>query len=169
LLAEPAGSLRELEIAAPELDLESEVEQRGPIEGQVKLTRTNRGLFVEARLRTAIAQACSRCLRPIDWPVEVELAEEALPSVDLTSGLPLDSAEEPDVLRLTDHHELDLGGEIRDAIVLAEPIAPLCRDDCPGLCPTCGQELATGEHDHPDEDVDPRLEGLRLFKEHSDH
>jgi uncharacterized protein len=50
---------------------------------------------------------------------------------------------------------------VRAGLLLAEPIAPLCRGDCPGLCIVCGLELASGPHDHPDEDVDPRLEGLR--------
>lgn len=161
LLAETAGTLRELEVDAPAFDLGEELRLTRGIEGDLRLTRTNRGLLVEGRLQTAIAQQCSRCLRDIDWPVEVVLDEEALPSVDLTSGLPVDNSLEPDVLRLTDHHELDLTGDVRDEILLAEPIAPLCRDDCPGLCPICGQELATGPHDHPDEDIDPRLEGLR--------
>jgi uncharacterized protein len=135
------------------------------LEGDLRLTRTNRGLLVCGRLTTAIAQTCSRCLREIEWPVEIDLDEEALPSIDLASGLPVEAADEFDAFRLTDHHELDLEGEVRDAIVLAEPIAPLCRDDCPGLCVVCGQELAGGPHDHPDDDIDPRLEALRNFAE----
>ena len=131
--------------------------------GDVRLTRTNRGLLVHGRLRTAIAQTCSRCLREIEWPVELQLDEEALPTLDLATGKPVDVDDEPDALRLTDHHELDLEEEVRDGILLAEPIAPLCREDCPGLCIVCGLELASGPHDHPDEDIDPRLEALREF------
>jgi uncharacterized protein len=95
--------------------------------------------------------------------VELDLDEEALPTLDLATGKPVDVAAEPEALRLTDHHELDLEEEIRDGILLAEPIAPLCREDCPGLCIVCGLELASGPHDHPEEDVDPRLEALREF------
>ena len=180
LLAEPAGALREIEVSAPPLDLEWEPDPEletevgeplsptSGVAGSLKLTRTNRGLFVQARLRTSIAQSCSRCLRDLDWPVEIEIEEEALPTIDLVSGAPLDTSEEPDLLRLNDHHELELEGEVRDAILLAEPIAPLCRPDCPGLCPVCGQELASGPHDHPDEEIDPRLEALREFGEHGD-
>jgi uncharacterized protein len=164
LLAEPAGTIRELDIAAPPLDFDAELEQTSPVVGPLKLTRTNRGLLVQAHLRTSVAQQCSRCLRDIDWPVEIELDEEALPTIDLISGLPVDTSAEPDVLRLNDHHELELAGEVADAVMLAEPIAPLCRPDCPGLCPVCGGELASGPHDHPDEDIDPRLEGLRGFR-----
>jgi uncharacterized protein len=129
--------------------------------GELRLTRTNRGLMVRGRLRTAIAQTCSRCLRDIEWPVEIQIDEEALPTIDVASGSPVPVDEEPDALRLTDHHELDLEDDVRDFIILAEPIAPLCREDCPGLCIVCGLELASGPHQHPDDDIDPRLEGLR--------
>lgn len=148
----------------PPLDFEELVQVRDLV-GDVRLTRTNRGLLVHGRLTTAIAQTCSRCLRDIEWPVELELDEEALPTLDLATGQPLDVDEEPDALRLTGHHELDLEEEVRDGILLAEPIAPLCREDCPGLCIVCGQELASGPHDHPEEDLDPRLEALRGFKD----
>jgi uncharacterized protein len=97
-------------------------------------------------------------------PVSIDLEEEALPSVDPESGMPIDTSAEPDVLRLSAHHDLELGETVREAIVLAEPIAPLCRLDCPGLCPVCGQELGSGSHDHPDEEIDPRLEVLRAFR-----
>ncbi len=182
LLSEPAGSIREIDVEAPPLDLAADLDVAtepdaeaaiepevapaltAPITGRLKLTRTNRGLLVNARLHTSMAQSCSRCLRDIDWPLDIEIDEEALPSIDLVSGLPVDTSAEPDELRLTDHHELVLDGEVRDAALLAEPIAPLCRPDCPGLCPVCGQELASGPHDHPDEDIDPRLASLRDFK-----
>ena len=92
------------------------------------------------------------------------LDEEYLPSTDLTSGRPVDIKAEPEALRLSDHHELDLEPSVRDAISLAEPIAPLDRPDCPGLCVVCGLPLDEGEHDHPDDDIDPRLEVLKGFR-----
>ena len=161
LLGQPAGSVRDISISTPPLDFGPDLVQVKDLEGKLKLTRTNRGLLVQGRLRTAIGQTCSRCLRDIEWPVELQFDEEALPSLDLASGQPVDTSEEPDALRLTDHHELDLEEDVRDWLILSEPIAPLCRPDCPGLCIVCGQELASGPHDHPDDDIDPRLEGLR--------
>jgi uncharacterized protein len=96
----------------------------------------------------------------------VEVEDEVLPSLDLESGRPVDAGEGPDVLRLTDHHELDLEPVVRDAISLAEPIAPLCRQDCPGLCVTCGAELAADPgHAHADADIDPRLAALAGIRE----
>jgi uncharacterized protein len=73
-------------------------------------------------------------------------------------------AGEEEPLRLTDHHELELESPVREAILLEEPIAPLCRPDCPGLCLVCGERLEEGDHDHPADDIDPRLEALRGFK-----
>jgi uncharacterized protein len=110
-----------------------------------------------------LAGQCSRCLKAITTPLDLRILEEYLPSLDLASGQPVITTDEPDALRLTDHHELDLEEPVRDAIILAEPIAPLCRPDCPGLCIVCGEPLETGDHDHPDDDLDPRLAALRAF------
>jgi len=135
-----------------------------PIVGRVRLLRTNRGILATADLRTALRLECSRCLREIVLPVDVRLQEEYLPALDLATGRPLPTDDEPDVARLTDHHELDLETPVREAIQLSEPIAPLCRPDCPGLCIVCGERLDAGGHDHPDDDIDPRLEALRGFR-----
>ena len=137
-----------------------------PVRGQVRLSHSGRSILVQGHLETALAEPCSRCLRPAEAPLDVDLEEEALPSIDIDTGLPVDTSEEPDVVRLDDHHELDLERVIRDAISLAEPIAPLCRPDCPGLCLVCGADLATApDHAHPDE-VDPRLAALADLRDH---
>ena len=122
------------------------------------------GILAAADLTAALDLQCSRCLRDVVFPVELRLQEEFLPSLDLSSGRPIATDDEPDVARLTDHHELDLETAVREAIQLAEPIAPLDRPDCPGLCVVCGLPLDEGVHDHPDEDIDPRLEALRGFR-----
>jgi len=163
LLAEGPGASRVHLVAGVMLDLGDDLRQGDPLEGEVHLARTNRGLYVTGRLTTSLEAECSRCLRDVEIPLAIDLDEEALPSIDIVTGLPLDASLEPDALRLTDHHELELGRPVRDAISLAEPIAPLCRPDCPGLCSVCGLELATGPHDHPDTDIDPRLEALRAL------
>jgi uncharacterized protein len=168
LLGDAVGSDRHYEIADGRVRLADDLQLAAPITGRVRLTRTNRGIFAHATLSTALAGECSRCLRPAVTPVEVRLEEEHLPSLDLQSGAPVSGDDEPDALRLTDHHELDLGPSVADAIALAEPIAPLDRPDCPGLCPVCGLPLDEGFHDHPADDIDPRLEALRAFQPDGD-
>jgi uncharacterized protein len=95
----------------------------------------------------------------------LRIDEEVLPTIDLASGLPVPVEEDadPEAPRLTDHHELELRPLVAEAISLAEPIAPLCEPDCPGLCPECGERLEPG-HAHEDTDIDPRLEALRAFR-----
>ena len=163
LLADPPGSERVYPIDDVRIDLD-DLHLAAPIAGRVRLQRTNRGILATADVRTALALECSRCLREIDYPVEVQVLEEFLPSIDLSTGQPVSTGDEPDALRLTDHHEVELETPIREAIQLAEPIAPLFRPDCPGLCIVCGVRLDEGTHDHPDDDVDPRLEALRAFR-----
>jgi uncharacterized protein len=164
LLAEPAGAERRYDVHGATLRLPDDLHLAEPLEGTVRISRTNRGVIVSAALHTAIAGTCSRCLRDIEIPTRVRVDEEVLPSVDLASGRPLDTAAEPEVARLTDHHELDLGALVVDAISLAEPIAPLCEEACPGLCIECGERLGPGHVAHETDDVDPRLAGLRAFR-----
>lgn len=164
LLADDVGAGRSNDIADARIELPEDLVLASPIAGQVRLTRTNRGILADAKLSTALAGECARCLRPVTSPIDIKLAEEYLPSIDLQTGRAVDLDPEPDALRLTDHHELDLEPSVRDAIILAEPIAPLDRPDCPGLCVVCGLPLDEGEHDHPDDDIDPRLEALKAFR-----
>jgi uncharacterized protein len=164
LLAEPAGSTRDYVVAGVVVDLGEDLRQADPIEGTIHLARTNRGLLVRADLTTSLDEECSRCLREVEVPLELRIEEEALPSLDLQTGVPLDVSLEPDAVRLNEHHELELEPVVKEAILLAEPIAPLCEPDCPGLCPVCGERLTGGPHDHPDDDIDPRLEVLRSFR-----
>ncbi len=132
-----------------------------PIEGEVRLSRTGRSIIARAHLTTAIEATAAVVVNPVRAPIDVDIEEEALPSIDINTGLPLNQADEPDALRLDDHHELDLGEPIREAISLAEPISMLCRPDCRGLCLVCGVDLNTvTEHQHAEETVDPRLAAL---------
>ena len=163
LLADDPGADRVVQVDDVRIDLGEDLELAAPIAGRVRLLRTNRGIVATATLTTAIALECSRCLRYIALPVDVRIEEEYLPALELSTGRPLPTDDEPDIARLTDHHELDLETPVREAIQLAEPIAPLCRPDCPGLCIVCGKRLDDGVHDHPDDDIDPRLEVLRGF------
>ena len=164
LLAEDPGAQRTYRVDGAVVDLGDDLRLADPVEGGVRLVRTNRGILASTELDATLALECSRCLRDVVVPVALRFQEEYLPSLDLATGRPLPLEDEPDILRLTDHHELDLETPVREALQLAEPIAPFCRPDCPGLCIVCGGRLDEGDHDHPDEEIDPRLEALRGFR-----
>jgi len=161
LLRSAPGTERRYPVENLEMEIAEDMRLAQPIEGEVRLSRTGRSILARAHLTTAIEGYCSRCLTTITAPLEVDIEEEVLPSIDIDSGLPVNPDDEPDALRLDDHHELDLGEPIREAISLAEPISMLCRPDCRGLCLVCGVDLNTvTEHEHAEETVDPRLAAL---------
>ena len=164
LLAEPAGSERRYEIHGATIQLPEDMRLVEPLEGDVRVARTNRGVLVDATIATAIAGSCSRCLRDIEVPITVHIRDEALPSIDLATGHAVDTSDEPDATRLSDHHELDLGGLAAEAISLEEPIVALCEEACPGLCVECGQRLGPDHVAHETDDIDPRLAALKGFR-----
>ena len=159
LLGSAPGTSRRYPVADLRLDLGDDLLQAEPLVGAVRLTRTNRGLFVDGRLGTALVEYCGRCLAPVTAPVEVEVREEALPTVDLETGQPVEAPGEADALRIDQHHVLDLEPVVRDAISLAEPMKVLCREACAGLCSDCGRDLNLEPHRH-EREPDPRLAPL---------
>lgn len=164
LLAEPAGTERRYEINGATIPLPDDLRLTEAIHGRLKVTRTNRGVLVDADFSTTIAGSCSRCLRDIEIPMRVTIREEALPRVDIATGKPVRADDEPEVARLTDHHELDFGVLAGEAISLNEPIAPLCEAACPGLCITCGERLGPEHVAHDDDPIDPRMAALQAFR-----
>jgi uncharacterized protein len=164
LMKSAPGEFRVYSVSNETMVVADDLPLSAPIEGQLRLSRTSRSVLAHADLQTELVLRCSRCVTTINAPVMVVVDEEALPSVDFETGQPLDTSEEPDALRLDEHHELDLHETIREAISLAEPFAPLCREDCRGLCVTCGSDLnADPGHHHDDEDIDPRLAALAAW------
>jgi uncharacterized protein len=165
LMAELPGTIRDYVIEGVAVDPGEGIVLAEPVDGSVRVSRTNRGLVVAAKVTTVMAGECARCLRPVLIPLRLRIDEEVLPSIDLASGVPVPLEEDgdPEGARLTDHHELELRPLVVEAICLQEPIAPLCEPDCPGLCVECGQRLQAG-HAHDDGPVDPRLEALRAFR-----
>ena len=100
--------------------------------------------------------------RPIQLPAP---APAGGVTFDVVSGAPVELQEgDEDVYRISPNHIIDLSEPAREYWTLALPMAPLCRDDCPGLCPLCGEELSDANHACTREQVDARwakLAGLR--------
>jgi uncharacterized protein len=166
LLRAAPGTSERFPVLVSDVPIAEELELAGPVSGEVRLSRTSRSILVRGHLDAALRERCSRCLRPVVTPVSVDLEEEALPSIDIDTGLPIDTGAEPEALRLDEHHELDLSASVGEALSLAEPIAPLCRPECRGLCLQCGADLnADPGHAHGEEDIDPRLAGLKAIRD----
>jgi uncharacterized protein len=164
LLREAPGAVREFALSDHYLSLGPDVELAGPISGLIRLQRTNRSILLRGRVDATLRRTCSRCLEPYEEPVSVSLAEEYLPSVDPERGTPLTPAVgDEEALLLDERHQVDISPVLHDELALTEPMHPLCRPDCPGLCPGCGRRMDVGSCDCAVSEPDPRLAALAAF------
>jgi len=156
-LSSPIGSKRDYEVK----ELVNIAGSDSNVEGEATLVRTDRGILAEAKLCTDIKLTCSRCLTLFGYPIMLNITEEYLPTRDIVSGASLTLPDEPGCFTIDEHHVLDFAEAIRQHALLAVPMKPLCRQDCVGLCPTCGQNLNRGQCHCPPQEVDPRWAKLK--------
>lgn len=119
----------------------NEVENAHPVQGEIKLLRTDRGILVSGMVKTIASSVCSRCLQEFDIPLTLNIEEEYFPTVDVVSGAPLPAPEEPGSFTIDQNHVIDLGEAVHQYALLTIPMKPVCRVDCRGLCPYCGCNL----------------------------
>jgi uncharacterized protein len=94
--------------------------------------------------------------------LDVAWSEEFHPSVDILTGrpLPVDLDDLDEAVVIDSHHIMDLAETIRQHLLLALPIHPLCRPDCAGICPICGAARNREPCSCQAEPVDPRWAAL---------
>jgi uncharacterized protein len=119
-----------------------------PVRVEVHLESVNEGVVARGTVIAPWEGECRRCLVPVHGTVRSEVLEvfEAEP----TEGETL----------LLDGDRIDLEPVAREAILLDLPLAPLCREDCAGLCPTCGANRNEEACDCTPPSSDPRWAGL---------
>jgi uncharacterized protein len=125
------------------------------IELDLRLEAVMEGVLVSGTVRAPLSGECARCLDPLTSTIEVDF-QELYVYDDTRSG---ESAEDDE--RRLEGDLIGLEPLVRDAMVLALPLSPLCRDDCPGLCSECGVRLADAEPDHHHDAVDSRWAALQ--------
>ena len=115
-----------------------------PLRGDLKLVRTDRGILVTGKLQTSVKAVCSRCLEEFELSLSFELEEEYFPAKDFPMTLGPLSLGEREGFAIDENNILDLDEAVRQHVLLNLPAKPLCRPDCAGLCPNCGQNLNYG-------------------------
>jgi uncharacterized protein len=165
-LARRPGESRHLNttVLAPQ-DLGSDiiaVPLDGPIELDLLLESVLEGVLVTGRVRTMARGACVRCLEDVELPLDLSIQELfAYPErMEAARESGAEDAEE----RMLIGETADIEPTVRDAIVLGLPFQPVCAEDCPGLCPTCGERLDS-DPGHRHEVRDPRWSALAALTE----
>jgi len=110
------------------------------------------GVLITAEVDYPVTGECSRCLDPVSDQRSTEFSQLYLWEEPEQAG--------DEALPLVEQGLIDLNSELIDAIGLDLPLAPVCREDCPGLCPSCGVRLAEAGPDHHHDETDPRWAAL---------
>ncbi len=108
-------------------------------------------LYLEAEAAVTIEALCARCLKPVTHDFRFPIREQFSASKTGEELVPLKN------------DEIDLAPLAEQFFYLALPIRFLCREDCKGLCPNCGQNLNEAACSCDNEEIDPRLAALKAF------
>jgi uncharacterized metal-binding protein YceD (DUF177 family) len=155
-------------LGAPEVDPEA-----GQGEAELDLYADGTHAFAAGTFRGHLVVACSRCIEPVRLVLDEKLQVTFLPPHELPADdddkKAADAEDGPEVAEEDldvfpfDGDKIDLEPLFREQFVLAIPFAPLCREDCKGLCPQCGIDRNSGTCSC-EPPIDPRLAGLKGLK-----
>ena len=155
-----AGLMRELELdfvlEAPLGEGAAAVATGETIEVDLRLESVHEGVLATGNVYANASSECSRCLEPLNLPVEVDFQE-----------LFAYSGTSEDDLTVQDE-SIDLDPVIRDAVVLSLPFQPVCSSDCSGLCPECGIRLQDEPGHAHEAAVDSRWAELQKLQNKKD-
>ncbi|MEW6546342.1 MAG: DUF177 domain-containing protein [Bacillota bacterium] len=135
----------------------------GPVEVEGTVLNTGPAYLVEGEIRATVEAICGRCLASFRETVRTPLREEFREGSPSLPGREEISEESGAEVWFFQGDTMDLTEAVRQNLILALPSQPLCRPECPGLCPVCGRRLDEGTCSCRVEEVDPRLEPLRRF------
>jgi uncharacterized protein len=151
ILHEGVGYSRKFEFDVPSVQVADDLDVVDFL-GHLRLTRTGQGLYGQGRLQASTQLECVRCLTDFVQALETK--------IDDLFVYPPAQATDP-LLAVPETGILDLNPLLREYFLLDVPLQPICRQDCRGLCPECGNNLNESSCTHPVTIVDPRLAGLK--------
>ena len=140
LLKEQAGATHTIDLDGPELEIDGA--EPAFVRGRIVLTRTDIGIWASGDIAISADATCSRCLVPVTSSLDVRVDDIFLPRVDLVTGAKIDPTLDPDAdtASIDVYPVLDLTNTLREYRLAAMPLAPLCREECQGICPQCGTD-----------------------------
>ena len=155
------------EFAVADLD-RPELLELGEVAASGEIRKISSGHVPRASIPYRQPVACTRCLKPLESPVKEEatLLLEVGRGPEATGELQLEM-EDLDTVNLEDT-TLDTRPILGEQVQLNIPMRALCREDCPGLCPVCGADLADGDCGCVKETADPRWAALSSLRSTSD-
>ena len=160
LLREEIGAWRTHSFDENALPLDESTTLR-QIQGTVRFIRTTSGVLADVEAHGVVEVPCTRCLTPTNQMLELHFRDEFHSKIEVNTGVSLPTPEEEDPFFIDESHKVDLGEAIREYALMELPLQTLCREDCKGLCPTCGADLNAGPCDCHGDEGDDRFAVLR--------
>lgn len=151
IVAQSAGYSRDFSIELPQVHLPPDLDLTN-LAGTARVARTAQGLLLQGDLQGQLELQCVRCLTDFPYILHTNFTE----LYAFSQRYVTDSG-----LLVPEDGQIELAPVLREYLLLEMPISPLCRPDCKGLCPVCGENLNENPHTHDDDPGDPRLEGLK--------
>jgi uncharacterized protein len=151
VVAQSAGFSRDFPFDIPQISVLPDL-RLNSLNGLVRATRTPQGILLQADFHTQIDLECVRCLTDFQQTLAFNFTE----LYAFSQRYVTDSG-----LLMPETGIIDLSPVIREYVLLEIPISPLCRPDCKGLCPICGNNLNESTCFHEEESGDPRLASLK--------
>jgi uncharacterized protein len=151
VVAQSAGFSRDFPFDIPQISVPPDL-RLNSLNGFVRATRTPQGILLQADFHTQIDLECVRCLTDFQQTLAFNFTE----LYAFSQRYVTDSG-----LLMPETGIIDLSPVIREYVLLEIPISPLCRPDCKGLCPICGNNLNESTCFHEEESGDPRLASLK--------
>lgn len=141
------------------LDEEASLASSATVVGRA--SRKNSVVKVNGNVRAEVEVFCDRCAAQIIVPLEVKFDVAFLPAENEKSALEnVELRKDDPDFAVYEGETLDLDDVAREQILLALPMRRLCREECKGLCPACGQNLNTGACSCAEKEIDPRWAAL---------
>ena len=147
--------------ASRQYDLDPEPPVRS---GDVELIRTPGGVLVRCHADVMMDTDCSRCLAPFGYIAQIGFEEIYVQQIDPSTGRKV-PVEDPEAFLIGQDNTIDITEAVRQYSEMAAEMQPLCRPDCPGMCPICGTDMSIAPCQCDRTPMDPRWAALVALKQ----
>lgn len=132
------------------------------VNGKVRLAGNE--VFVKGHVDTRAQVECDRCLKPVELPVSADFELEYITGSEYEASSVAALTEAEMSVSVFDGDAIDVDEIVKEQILLAVPTRMLCREECKGICPECGNDRNAGECDCVTKEIDPRWAALKTLK-----
>lgn len=148
------GSEKSIDIIQPVEDIsQKKIHFLKPVHFKGKIRNLDSTLYLEGEADVLIERTCDRCLCEYKQSLKISIEENFYPENKIIDDI--------DFVKTYNGNQLVLDSSIQDSLLLSTNMNSICKEDCKGICPTCGKNLNEGPCSCEKDTIDPRMEILK--------